>query len=327
MELNLRQDRREAAVLRGPVISCADHPFISIILCTLGHRSSLQKCLDSLAAQDCTSFEILLVLNREGEAPALRVPDHVSYRLLRELRPGVCAARNCAIPEARGEILVFVDDDVVAHDGWLHQLLQGFADPQVACVTGRVIPEGPGVLSATDSLHYYFGPHAVSPRAFDPSDGSYEEVLNGRVFGVGCNMAFRRSFLQAYSRFPEDLGTGSVIGAQDDNYMLIQVLRHGFRIHYNPHAQVTHFFEDDVNVRKVRRAQLCASGLALRLKLLAEDDGHRTAILKNSLNKVLRFLRIASGQAPVESRELLSPAKQLLAYMNGIRLYWKARRR
>src|SRR5205823_4819047 len=45
---------------------CPDHPFVSIITCTLAFGPSLQRCLDSLAAQDCRHFEILVVLNREG---------------------------------------------------------------------------------------------------------------------------------------------------------------------------------------------------------------------------------------------------------------------
>ena len=49
-------------------------------------------------------------------------------------------ARNHGISEARGEVIVFTDDDVTIPDGWLAALLAPFADPECAGVGGAVTP-------------------------------------------------------------------------------------------------------------------------------------------------------------------------------------------
>jgi cellulose synthase/poly-beta-1,6-N-acetylglucosamine synthase-like glycosyltransferase len=287
----------------------------------------LQKCLDSLAEQDCTGYEILLVLNREGEAPPLQVPDHVPYRFLRELRPGVCVARNSAIPEARGDILAFVDDDIVAHEGWLHRLLEGFADPQVACVTGRVIPEGPGYLTAAETEHFYFGQHARHARTFDSSNGWYRDLLAGRVFGLGCNMAFRKDFLQGPSPFPESLGAGAPIAAADETYMFLQVLKRGFRLRYSTDAVVTQYFPADPHERKMRVQEGKEGNVAFALRLLIEEEGRRLATLGHFLSRARRFLGAGRREGPEKTfPELLSRGEKVRAYLRGAWLYCKVRK-
>ena len=303
-------------------LDCADHPFVSIIVCTVGLRPSLLRCLESLAAQGCARSEILVVLNREEnvplELPALAMP----LRVLHEPRRGVCAARNRAIPEARGEILVFVDDDIVAHSGWLHALLEGFSDPQVACVTGRVIPEGVGYFGAAETNRVYFGPEALTSRTVAPDPGWCEWILRGHPFiGFGCNMAFRKQFLERCTPFPEDLGAGSAIGAADENYMFVQILKRGLKVHYTPQAAVIHVFESDPVGLKARAKQIYAANMAFNLKLLAEEKSLRWATLTNLLAGTVRFTRKALGS---KSPDLLSTGDKLGSYWRGVWQYWRA---
>ncbi|MBI4465423.1 MAG: glycosyltransferase family 2 protein, partial [Acidobacteria bacterium] len=231
---------------------CREHPFVSVVLCTVGIQPTLERCLDSLLAQGCQHFEILLVLNGSwNEAFASRIAPY-PVRLFHEPRPGVCKARNRAIPQARGEILAFVDDDVTADPQWLHELLQGFADPSVACTVGRVLPEGLLYSEGPGGKKAYLSERALTSWTFGPEKGWYRAILSGAVAGFGCNMAFRKSFLERCSAFPEELGAGSIIGAADESYMFFQVLQHGFRIHHTPSALVTHFFAGDETQQKAR---------------------------------------------------------------------------
>jgi GT2 family glycosyltransferase len=233
-------------------------------------------------------------------------------------------ARNRAIPEARGEILVFVDDDIVARRGWLHALLEGFADPRVACVTGRVIPHGVSYFGEQETKRVYFGHEAGTSRTLWPDDDSCERLLQGRTLaGFGCNMAFRREFLLDHALFPEDLGAGSLVGAADENYMFVQVLKQGLRIRYTPRAEVTHDFEADPAPLRARAKQIHAANLAFNLKLLAEERSLRRAVLKNLLTGALRFIRKSVGTLPSGP---LSPADKLMSYWHGLWLYWRSRK-
>ncbi|MBY0316250.1 MAG: glycosyltransferase family 2 protein [Bdellovibrionales bacterium] len=93
---------------------------ISIIVPTLNRPYSLVKTLDSIFAQQFpqNEIEILVVFNFPPQiSPAFFQPLHSApLRILTAAEPGVNNARNMGILEARGDILLFVDDDVVLDD-------------------------------------------------------------------------------------------------------------------------------------------------------------------------------------------------------------------
>lgn len=307
---------------------CSSHPFISIIVCTNGIRPTLMRCIELLAAQDCRRFEIVLVLNGPEDGNLHEHIAQLPVRLLHEPRRGVCNARNCAVPQAKGEILAFVDDDVMTEPNWLHELAKGFEDPAVACVTGRVIPAGRLYLASERADRYYTSERALSAWSLDASNSSWYQYILGEPVGFGCNMAFRKDFLEKHSLFPQDLGAGSLIGGCDEFYMFVQVLKRGFRIRHVPTAAATHCFEADVEKQKVRDAQLYAGSVAFALKLFTEEKTLRWATFKWLLAGVKRRARLVLAQRAISSepQELLSTHEKLRAYLRGLRVFWKVRR-
>lgn len=306
-----------------------EHPAVSIILCTSGQRPMLTPCLEGLAAQArrYTNCEIIVVINGPQNDAITKAVSQFPLRLLNEPRRGVSIARNHAVPRAKGDILIFVDDDVLISPGWLDEIVKGFLDPNVCCVTGRVIPAGPLSITAERSSRYYTSERALSDWTLDTSDPEWYQYILGEPVGFGCNMAFRKSFLENHSLFPPDLGAGSLIGGGDEFYMYLQVLKHGFRVRHNPAAAVTHVFDDNIGNQKTRNTQLYAGSVAFAMKLLLEEKGLRMATarwlfsgLKRRARHIWKRKAIAS-----EPQELLSPGEKLCAYLSGLGVYWKAR--
>lgn len=304
-------------------------PFVSIILCTSGLRPILTRCLELLAAQskDYGNSEIIVVLNGSEDPAFAQTVTRFPVSLLHEPRRGVSIARNHALHYAKGDILVFVDDDILINADWLEKLLIGFEDPAVACVTGRVIPAGPLYISTERRVRYYSSERALSNWTLDNTNPQWYQQLLGEPVGFGCNMAFRKDFLLNYSPFPDDLGAGSLIGSGDEFYMYIQVLKHGFRIRHTPDAAVTHFFDEDVGKQKARSAQLHTGNVAFALKLLLEEKTLRPATirwvfsgLKRRFRHILRRRTITS-----EAAELLSPREKVAAYLRGVSIYLRSR--
>ncbi len=78
----------------------------------------------------------------EETAQAVRVQHGVDVRYVVEAAPGIAAARNRVLDEARGaRLLVFIDDDERPHAGWLSHLLQCHETHAAAAVAGAVIPD------------------------------------------------------------------------------------------------------------------------------------------------------------------------------------------
>jgi glycosyltransferase involved in cell wall biosynthesis len=92
---------------------------LSIVIPTRNRSTSLARLLKSLSAQSlpCNFFEVIVV--DDGSEPpinALAVPQNVQYDvrvIRRSSEPGAHASRFAGLREARGERILFLDDDVV----------------------------------------------------------------------------------------------------------------------------------------------------------------------------------------------------------------------
>ncbi|HEU4878246.1 MAG TPA: glycosyltransferase family 2 protein, partial [Gemmatimonadaceae bacterium] len=122
-------------------------PFISVIIPTHNRSALLRQTVDTFLAQDypADSWELLLVDNGSTDGTwdvitKLTLRDD-RVRGIREMRKGAHFARNSGAVAAKGEILYFTDDDMLADPRLLSSIIQGFeADPKVASVTGKVLP-------------------------------------------------------------------------------------------------------------------------------------------------------------------------------------------
>ncbi len=107
---------------------------------------------------------------------------------------GANAARNAALQAAHGEIIVFIDDDVLVTDGWLSKLLAGLSE-QCPVVSGpvRLTLDGPVLGKHREEVSSYFSEILSPPR------GSRGEV----VPVLGNLAAYRTAFESA--KFDETL--------------------------------------------------------------------------------------------------------------------------
>jgi glycosyltransferase involved in cell wall biosynthesis len=126
--------------------------FISILIPTKNRAAVLEKCLLHLAKQgsDAGDFEVIVVDDCSTDGTADRVGRSaaslpMSVRLFRQPKSrGANAARNLGVREARGEVVVFLDDDVLVPEGWLRALISGFRAAGLPVATGpvRLVSDG-----------------------------------------------------------------------------------------------------------------------------------------------------------------------------------------
>lgn len=122
-------------------------PFVSVIIPTYNRSASLRQTVDTFRVQSYPAdrWELLLVDNASTDDTwdVIRELADSDNRIkaIRELRRGAHFARNTGAVAARGSVLYFTDDDMLANADLIERIVEGFdADPQVAVVTGRVVP-------------------------------------------------------------------------------------------------------------------------------------------------------------------------------------------
>jgi GT2 family glycosyltransferase len=140
---------------------------------------------------------------------------------------------NAAIARARGEVILFTDDDVTLDPGWVNAMREFFLlNPEVAAMAGRILP----LVSAGSEKLWASGAgvwRLVLP-IFDLG-----ERPRPCVDMYGANMAVRTGVLRELGGFNPELGVGAA-GAGEDTEFARRIQRAGYRTAYNPAAVVYH---------------------------------------------------------------------------------------
>ncbi|MDB4959180.1 MAG: glycosyl transferase family protein [Myxococcales bacterium] len=123
------------------------HPRVSVVVRSYNRLSALAELLEALLAQEHDSFEIVVVeqssvktVAETQKIEALARDPRV--RLLYYAPLGGPGARNAGVRSARGDLLVFIDDDdLPASRDWITKHEANFGDSQCLGVTGRFVDD------------------------------------------------------------------------------------------------------------------------------------------------------------------------------------------
>ena len=273
---------------------------ISVIIATHRRPDALARLMRSLAPQLHRGQRALLIAENGTEAPSILPEIGINALHLHDSRAGKCRIQNRAIREAHGEILVFLDDDLTASDGYLDAVEEFFAgNPQFAAMAGRIMPaEDPVAKSGA------MAPYLDLP-IYDRGDAVCE------VPGVlGANMAFRAATLVKAGPFDERLGPGAC-GHEEETEMSARLRREGFKIGYAPRAVVYH--EVDPARADAQRFIRVARERG-RCRMLHENHSAFDVISKNAIAWIRLRLARSIGASP----ERIAREERRLATARGM---------
>jgi glycosyltransferase involved in cell wall biosynthesis len=218
---------------------------ITVILCTYNRCRKLPKAMESVLATESSAlfdWELLVVDNNSKDETRQVVEEFARrsdgrVRYVFEPRQGKSFALNRGIQEASGEIIAFVDDDVLVEQTWLRSLIAPLESDD-ACVGtgGRILPLWDAPMPAW--LPPEGGPIMAPLVSFDPNQGEGSLLVEPPF---GTNMAFRREMFAKHGGFRTDLGPrpGSEIRSEDTEFGQ-RLLDTGEAIRYVPSAIVYH---------------------------------------------------------------------------------------
>ena len=200
----------------------------SIIIPTFNGASRIGRCLDALVEQhDRANAEILVVDDGSADGTAKVVRRYPGVRLISEANAGPASARNRGAREARGEILLFTDDDCVPTPNWLKAMLEPFADPEVVGVKGIYRTKQQRLIARFVQIEY---------------EDRYRLMarLERIDFVDTYSAAFRRrSFLQMGG-----YDTGFPVACAEDAELSYRMSREGWKMQFAPRAIVYHTHPD-----------------------------------------------------------------------------------
>lgn len=224
---------------------------VTVAICTWNRAALLDQTLARMAGLRIPpglGWELVVVNNNSTDDTDAVIARHAPYLPLRRLfepNPGLSNARNRAVTEARGELLVWTDDDVQVDPDWLAEYAKAAARfPHAGYFGGSVDPwfAVPPPRWVRRHLQVLEGPFAV--RRLGPA----VRLLAPGEKVFGANMAFRTRLL-ADARFDPALGrigAGMLSGEETDLVDRLHRAGHGgvwvgsARVrHYVPAARLT----------------------------------------------------------------------------------------
>lgn len=226
----------------------------------------LGECLRRLAGQDfdSTSVEIIVVDDGSAEPIPVTLGEGLGRRVevIRQAPRGPAAARNRGVAAARGDVIVFVGDDILAAPEFLaiHWAWHTANPEPLFGLVGKVVwPKEyltDSYMRWLDGSGLQFGYEGLRPG----------QLLEHYHFYTS-NLSLKRQILEGY-RFDEDFPDAT----HEDSDLGLRLYRGGFRLFYEPRAMAEHHHFYTLEASCEHRRRVGKAGYLFQQKHPAEAN-------------------------------------------------------
>ncbi len=207
-------------------------PHFSIIVPTYSRTRQLSDCLQSLARLDYPHDRYEVIVVNDGGPATLEMVvrpmrDRLNVTFISQTHAGPATARNTGAAQAKGEFLVFTDDDCAPSVNWLQTLATRFAATPGHIIGGQTLNAIPHNLYSTASqvlLDYLY---------------TYHTVDSDKAFFTSNNLALARELFYEVGGFD----TMFPLAAGEDRDFCNRWLQRGYGMTFAPEATVHHAHE------------------------------------------------------------------------------------
>ncbi len=282
---------------------------VSVVVATKNRGHKLLETTRSILGNPPGRWELIVVdqsdtsaardaLKEAGflEDPRLRY-EHISTT-------GVSRGRNHGLTVSRGSVVLFTDDDCIVPADWIERTWLNFQrDPTLDLFFG-------GVVVPPTEVGWAFQFQPMTEGKLRPG---YRYLCE--KFGLGSNMAVRRSAAALIGQFDEMLGAGAPFAPAEDTDYGYRALKRGFKLFAATEPAVTHL---GVQPRGVASARLQIGMAAMSAKHIRCGD---LAMVFPPLGRILSFVLegttcLLKGRRPSGYR---SAAYVLIGLLRGLR--------
>jgi GT2 family glycosyltransferase len=270
--------------------STAEHvttaPAVSVIICTYTQRrwKVLLAAVASVGRQTHPALETIVVIDHNKE---LLERAQATLRDVRVIESdgerGVSAARNTGVSSAGGEIVAFLDDDAVADETWLEELVRAYESPSVIGTGGVARPRWVGGEAPRWLPCEFYWTVGCSYRGLPTQTAPIRNP-------IGATMSFRRTVFDRIGGFSSGIGrVGRTPLGCEETELSIRARRAypGGLVLHVPSARVEQLVPAERLSWRYFRSRCWAEGLS---KALVTDEVGSTDALSSEWTYTLRTL-------------------------------------
>lgn len=214
---------------------------ISVVICTRDRSDLIGQAVGSVASCDYPLFDLHVMDQSTDDLTRLVViglqetfADRCVIHYHHLAQAGLSRAYNAGFQVSDGPIVACTDDDVVVPADWLTSIARSFdTDPQLGLLYGQVLVPPSLVPLDPDTI--------VPSLVWTSRQRLHRTSHNFKVWGMGANMAIRRSVMDTVDGFDEMMGGGAPLRSSQDFDFALRVYRAGFAVLLDPDVTVDHY--------------------------------------------------------------------------------------
>ena len=211
---------------------------ISIAICTRNRAEHLAQTLAAMKVLVCPTgaqTELLVIDNGSTDGTADLVKqsriDGIHIRHVYEATPGLSNARNRALYEAKGDCLLFTDDDVRVGVNWIEDMSRPLLENRADITAG-------GVTLAPHLRRSWMGASHLGYLA-----STEHTCTEAHPWPVGANMALSRRVMEKIPFFDPELGAGTAYGVGEETLYHAMAVKAAMRTAFEWQVVAEHHFE------------------------------------------------------------------------------------
>ena len=259
---------------------------ITLIICTYNRERYIGPLLDSIAKNDypTSDYEIVLVDNNCTDNTRgvceqfVATHPEITLRYVVETEQGLSAARNKGIKEAKGDIIIYTDDDALVDADYIRIYAEHFAaHPETMAAGGPIEP-----LYETEEPKWMSPYTKTLLTAWMNYGDKVREYPSGRYPGGG-NAAYRKVVFEKVGLFNTELGRkGNLLLASEEKDIFDKMKAQGMQVLYLPTPVLHHIIpqaklEEDyfnrltLQIGRSERMRTCAISKGKYIKRLFSE--------------------------------------------------------
>lgn len=250
----------------------------SVVIVTYNNIELLLKNLDSLKNQTIKNFEIILIDNNNkiDLYPLLNDYQVIYKKLYKNYGP--CLGRNIGIKYAKGDIVIFLDDDAIPANDFVEQHIKAYRLSDIYGLRGKSLPRKSG------NIYNYFAGH------YDLGEKIIPWYIN-----LEGNSSFKKEILINIGGFNMEInGAGGHEGIEL-SYRILKKYNDKNKLVYYPEAIIYHDYSDNfiAYINKIIRHNKNKSKLENIsqdiFNLIKEYCLNRNGIQRNSIDFITKL--------------------------------------
>lgn len=223
----------------------------SVIIPTKNRQDEICRCISSLLKQSMLPDEVIIVDSGYDNCLEEILKDKFRYALdkikyIHVRYSSITAQKNLAVEHSTGDILFFLDDDVILHEDYIKEVVEIFSKDktkQIGGAMGNIININRTVWSPINIFKWLFFLPCFGDGRFRAS--GMPTFVNGKdeivatEFLYGGTAAFKKAIFREFT-FDENLGKTSGYCYNEDVDFAFRVSRN-FKLVYTPTAKIYHY--------------------------------------------------------------------------------------